>query len=122
MPEIETDNAAKRILGAVMATLTPRELTIPANRNATADYNANQVDLPRYNEDDADSIRTEIADYIAPLKLLLTGALVAVGAGNNKEWPSWAHSVKDNPGLALALISAIRWLSRSELTGWSMRE
>jgi hypothetical protein len=57
MPEIETDNEAKRIFGAVMATLTPRQLTIPANRNATADYNANQVDLTRYNEDDADSIQ-----------------------------------------------------------------
>ena len=107
MPEIETDNEAKRIFGAVMATLTPRQLTIPANRNATADYNANQVDLTRYNEDDTDSIRTEIADYIAPLKLLLTGALVAVGYGNNKEWPSWDHAVKYNPGLVLALIPAM---------------
>jgi hypothetical protein len=68
----------KRSVYLVQLWLPPRQLTIPANLNATADYNANQVDLTRYNEDDADSIKTEIADYIAPLKLLLTGALVAV--------------------------------------------
>jgi hypothetical protein len=46
---------------------------------------------------------------------LLTGALVAVGAGNNKEWPSWDHAVNYNPGLALAFIPAIRWLSLKEV-------